>query len=604
MKLPSVNQALQDARCTFVRFPFVIVDAALGTAAVLLLVDHEGPASATVLFPIFFAAVLGIPLLTALAITAEKKKWGKPMSLGAQAVGALLLVAYAFSVPQEIINAPVIHILRLLILACALHLFVAAAPFTGRGEVNGFWHYNRTMFLRILTAALYSHVLYAGLAIALAALDNLFGIHVPGKRYPELWLLINGLFTTWFFLAGVPEDLDGLDAQTDYPKGLKIFAQYILLPLVLIYLAILYAYLAKILVSWDWPQGWVSKLILGFSGTGIFSLLLLHPISGRTENVWIKTAARWFYVAMIPLVVMLFFAVWRRVSEYGFTEGRYLALALGVWLAIVVAYFIVGKARNIKVIPVSLCVFAVAVSFGPWGTFAIPEQSQIARLRGLLTKNAILVDGAVRKAQSAVSFEDTKQISSILAYLHEIHGFEEIQPWFRESLKRDSLGYGSASKDPALVAKMMGLEYVRIWQNPAGGTILLTADRAEAIDLTGYDRMLRAQHIASADTRDGLPGQEIVYKLADNSDVATFTVVRDGKGLDSLQINLRQVVDRLLKDYGNANTDRIPADKMVAENASAALKVKVCFSRIRIQREAGEIKQIVFDGDILYTLGK
>jgi hypothetical protein len=72
MKFPSVDQALQDARRTFVRFPFVIVDAALGTAAVLLL-----------------------------------------------------------------------------ILACALHLFVAAAPFTGRGQVNGFWHYNKTMFLRI-----------------------------------------------------------------------------------------------------------------------------------------------------------------------------------------------------------------------------------------------------------------------------------------------------------------------------------------------------------------------------------------------------------------------------------------------------------------------
>ena len=86
--------------------------------------------------------------------------------------------------------------------------------------------------------AIFSVVLFAGLAIALAALDNLFGVSVPGKRYAELWVLIVGLFSPWFFLSGVPEDLDSLDRVEEYPKGLKIFAQYILLSLVVVYLLI------------------------------------------------------------------------------------------------------------------------------------------------------------------------------------------------------------------------------------------------------------------------------------------------------------------------------------------------------------------------------
>ncbi len=106
-------------------------------------------------------------------------------------------------------------------------------------------------------------------------------MNIPGKRYVELWILINGMFMTLFFLAGIPPDLDSLDASTDYPKSIRIFAQHILFPLVIVYLVILYAYLAKILIVWDWPQGWVSKLILGFSATGILSLLLLHPIRDR-----------------------------------------------------------------------------------------------------------------------------------------------------------------------------------------------------------------------------------------------------------------------------------------------------------------------------------
>jgi hypothetical protein len=91
-----------------------------------------------------------------------------------------------------------------------------------------------------------------------------------------------------------PRNLDELEAAREYPKGLKIFTYYILLPIVFVYLAILYAYLAKILISWDWPQGWVSKLILGFAGTGTFSLLLLHPLNHQTENIWVRSLIRWF----------------------------------------------------------------------------------------------------------------------------------------------------------------------------------------------------------------------------------------------------------------------------------------------------------------------
>ena len=46
----------------------------------------------------------------------------------------------------------------------------------------------------------------------------------------RLWIVIAGVFETWFFLAGVPKNLEELDESDDYPKGLKIFTQYVLLP--------------------------------------------------------------------------------------------------------------------------------------------------------------------------------------------------------------------------------------------------------------------------------------------------------------------------------------------------------------------------------------
>jgi hypothetical protein len=604
MKLPSIQQVIQDSTRTLIRFPLVLFNAALGTVTALILVDYEGPPGPTVLFNILFATILGIPFWIAVALLVEKKKMRRSKLLIVYIVGIFLLVAYAFSVPSDISDAPNVHVFRLLILAAALHFFVAVAPFFGTGEINGFWHYNKTLVLRLLTAILYSVVLYAGLSVALAALDHLFGIDVPGKRYGELAILIYGLFTTWFFMAGIPDDLNSFNNSTDYPKALKIFAQYILFPIALVYLVILYAYLAKILIAWDWPQGWVSTLILGFSTTGILSLLLFHPIRDHVENVWIKTASRWFYVLMIPIVIMLFPALWRRISEYGITEGRYIAAALGVWLAIMVAYFILSKTKSIKIIPASLCVLAFLVSFGPWGVFNVSEKSQTERLKQLLEKNSILVDGVVRKAEASVPFEDTKQISSIISYLHDIHGYDRIQPWFRENLKQDSSGDRLTYKDPALVTKIMGVKFVKVWLGSTGNEIVLNADPEGSIDVEGYSKIIRTQYINNDRLQKDFPNEGLTYKVNKELDSITFTPMREGKAIDSLQISIRPLVDKLLKDYGNVNAGNIPPEKMVIDNANQSMKVKVYLQHLRLRRQGSDIKLVAYKAEFLYTICK
>jgi hypothetical protein len=599
MKLPSLQQVVQDATRTFLRFPVVLIFAAVGTFAAVMLIDHEGPPQATILFNVLLASILGIPMLLAFALIAEKKKWSRLLSIGVQILGVLLLAAYGFTIPADLGNAPAIYIIRQLMLAVALHLFVAFAPYLGKGEHNGFWHYNKTLFLRLFMAVIFASVLYTGLSIALAALDQLFGIYVPGKRYGELWCIIVGLFITWFFLAGIPEDLDSLENSTDYPRGIKIFAQSILFPLVLIYLVILYAYLIKIVVEWDWPQGWVSKLILGFSATGIFSLLLLYPVRERAENIWIRSVSRWFYIIMIPLLMMLFPAVWRRISEYGVTEGRYIAIALGLWLAGLVIYFMASKTKSIKVIPASLAALALIISWGPWGIFKVSEQSQVNRLKVLLTNNSILVEGKVRTAPAAVSAEDTKQISSIIAYLYNIHGYDCIQPWFDQSLKEDSGGTGAGRKAPAITAKMMGIEYLNIWYSPAESFIYLSSDQQSVIDVHDYDLMLRAQNVETGSLEKSFSGTDIVYCLSANLDTITFRRRSADQVIDSLQIDLRPLVDKMLQDYGNTNVSKISAEKMSVSKITAGMKVKVYLRYINLRRAEG-VKIVDYMMDILY----
>lgn len=601
MKLPSLQQVLTDTGRTLRRFPLIVIDAAIGTLTALVLVDHEGPEQPTVLFSVLLAAALGIPLLLAIALSAEKRKWTPASSLAAQAAGLAALAGYGWTIPLGFADAPMIHAFRFFMIAAALHLFVAVGPFAGSGETNGFWHYNKELLLRALTAGLFSMVLVAGLAIALAAVDNLFGIHIPDKRYGELWVFVAGMFTTLFFLGGVPENLDALERSVEYPKVIKIFAQYILLPLVMVYLVILYAYLGKILIAWEWPQGWVSRLILGFAAAGMLMHLLLYPVRDREENVWIKSAMRWLYVVMLPLVGVYMLAVWRRISEYGVTEGRYVAVATGIWLGAMVLYFLVSKGKNIKVIPASLGVIPLLICFGPWGAFSVSESSQAARLQELLSRASILVDGTVRPAGHTVPYEETKQISSIIEYFHSVHGYDRIQPWFRESLRADSAGEGLARKDPTTVAKLMGLEYVQVWEGGATNGINLRADADQAIDVRGYDRLWRGQVFNSDRKRKEVPGGGFAYRVSAALDTLTLFATPAEIPTDSIQVDLRQFVERLLPTYKNANASNIPPERMAATFENERMKVKIYLLRVNGRREDGVLKLLTYECVVLYS---
>src|SRR5699024_12088737 len=84
-----------------------------------------------------------------------------------------------------------------------LHLLVSIGPYWGEEGNQGFWQYNKRLFLRFLTALLFSMVLYAGLAIALLAIQLLFSVQIEPRRYFQLFAFFIAILNTWFFLTGL-----------------------------------------------------------------------------------------------------------------------------------------------------------------------------------------------------------------------------------------------------------------------------------------------------------------------------------------------------------------------------------------------------------------
>jgi hypothetical protein len=91
------------------------------------------------------------------------------------------------------------HIITLIVLGFSFHVLVSFSAFSSKEENIGFWQINKTFFLRFATSALYSGVLFIGIAIAILSVDTLFKVNFDGRIYPQLRVFIVGIFNTVSF---------------------------------------------------------------------------------------------------------------------------------------------------------------------------------------------------------------------------------------------------------------------------------------------------------------------------------------------------------------------------------------------------------------------
>ncbi len=575
MRFPSVKLLTSAASASFARFPFVLAAAVVATVTAMLAIEDVGADTAPRLLT---AALLGLPLFTALVLWGERRGWRALSRLAIGGGGVVMLAGYYFLWPHW---SPVVAFTRFAQFLVALHLLVAFLPYLGVREPNGFWQYNRILFLRYLTAALYAAVLFLGLVIALVALDKLLGINVPDKSYAHLFFFMAGVFHPWVFLSGVPDDFSTLDQLRDYPLGLKVLAQYILMPIVVIYLAILTTYMGKIIITGVWPSGWIGYLVSSVAAVGILSLLLLHPIQEQTENLWVQSYARWFYVALYPSIIMLVLAIGKRVAQYGFTERRYFLVVLAAWLFGVALYYTIRRSKNIKIIPASLCAVALLTAFGPWSAYRVSARSQTGRLADHLTRAGLLLDGQVRPATGDVTFEDRREISEILTYLISTHGSETIAPWFP-----DEVGIvDSAGSDPAQrrsyairrtqsIMQRLNVAYVSAAEarEPAG-FYYTTGARSVFAPVEGYDYVYHLARIPS----DTLLLGDRRLRVALDSAAGVLQVLEDQTVLIGLPLD--PLIDSVRAYLGEHPMDRnaLPPDvmRLDGENDRAAVRIYV-----------------------------
>ena len=126
--------------------------------------------------------------------------------------------------------------------------------------------------------------------------------------------------------------------------------------------------------------------------------------------------------------------IYTRVRDYGITEPRYFVIALTLWLLGISIYFIISKRRDIRLIPVSLCIVAIVSSVGPLSAFSISRADQYSRLEALLEKHQLLGVNRDLKANRVLPRAEYDEIRSISYYLQSEHETGELERWLETRL--------------------------------------------------------------------------------------------------------------------------------------------------------------------------
>lgn len=423
----------------FMRFPLSVMCATGATLTCILDTHDVSFLGDDTIYRLITFFANGLALFTAASLYAESIGLAKPRKWGLMAVCGGIAAGFAV-IPDHFTSAQ-------LFFGFAVALTMIFAPYIGRtSSEESLWQFNYLNGVGLAIAGISTFVLCAGLSAVIGSLNYLFPIlDVPGRIYGDIWIFGAFFFGPVAFMHQIPRQFDYLAMDCEIPRGISFIANFLVVPLVLIYTFILYVYSAKIVALWELPKGNLAYLVTGFGAAGVAARLAVFPMR-HTGTILLQQFYKYFpYLLLIPLA-LLTLGIYTRISQYGVTEERYaIALAL-VWLGGLTAWQIARpRAQHIKQVPMALAALMFMASFGPWSAVPVSENSQLARLEGLLLQAGVKTPaGNYTTVKTDVPFETRKDISSVLSYFYEDQKqgrIEHIEMAFRAAIKAKDKNY-------------------------------------------------------------------------------------------------------------------------------------------------------------------
>lgn len=428
----------------------------------------------------------------------------------------------------------------------------------------------------------FSIVLFLGLSAIVGTIDVLL-INLPNTIYFDNFVFSASVFGVAFFVSRLKRKDESLK-DYNLPKIVEVLICYILIPLILIYTAILYLYFVKIIFTLKMPKGIVSHLVLWYTTFSLFIIIMATPITYK--NKFAKFYKKYFPLISIPLILLALFSINERIFQYGVTENRYLVVILILWLLFNMIFII--KA-DVKWVLISF-IFAVLVAiFSPFNLVNVSINSQNKRLERILKKNGIIQNKKFINKNNELSQRTKNEIMSIIDYFY--NNASEIK---RKKIKI----LGKTYEKPEDFMKVIGVndswksyENVDIQEkNIVSDITLKTDDDIEITKIKGYDYLIYDFSFSyPLDTNETKEINNSGYKIILKNENLTIKNIQ--KNIEILNINLNKIANEIylkIKEKAekqNQSYVKLPENDLTYLSETKNSKYKIVFYEIHLNED-------------------
>ncbi|MBO7049493.1 MAG: DUF4153 domain-containing protein [Bacteroidaceae bacterium] len=378
------------------RFPLTVVFAFALTVCMMILdwKGYHGISKEWKFFMIWYPAS-GIALSLSLSLWLEEHKgrWGYLLAsalihIAWIGVSVLLMRSY-----DMLGYAPYTYVVVALVATLVVSLLVLSF-FSDKTDV-AFWNFSLHCIGAVCIALIVSGIVCGGLELLVVGIEKLFGVFISSHCYSNIAIVCFCLLAPILLIQAVPGGAQKHDAQPmEMSRLIENAVTRLFMPIAAAYLVTLYCYAAKILFTWQLPDGWVSWLVTASMAAMVILFTMVYPYiekASQSASGWNRMAVRFITwrmpILMLPLLLLMSIGITRRISDYGITVLRLYLVAFNIWCYAVCIVLIIKRNAGILWIPVSFILAFALLTLLPVNVSTCVRKNLTNKVTAILKDN-------------------------------------------------------------------------------------------------------------------------------------------------------------------------------------------------------------------------
>lgn len=308
------------------------------------------------------------------------------------------------------------------------------------------WNFCIKLMRAFATALVIAALVCGGVELLILSMEKLFDAAVNTKMKVDIAIVCFFLLAPVLFIQAVPEkNYKHKPVVMPMPKLIVNAVTKLFASITAAYLLTLYCYAAKILFTWQLPDGWVSRLVIVSMLCFLLLFAMVYPYREKAmkgESAWDRMVVKFITCRMplllLPLLVLMSIGIARRISDYGISIMRLYLVALNLWCYVVCIVLAIKRDTRILWIPLSFVLTFAALSLFPINVSTYVKKNIETKISATLLQNAwngiAMNNDEYNELLISLDNAVAKQIDGRLHYLKRQYSYRSVEAFIENDV--------------------------------------------------------------------------------------------------------------------------------------------------------------------------